>query len=456
MKLGLNPANLSIGNHRVHYAWVIVGMAATLQVSTNFLSQAFAIVLVVLQEEPFEFTVTLIFIAYFLRNIIGAVLAPVAGWVADRYGVRRSLLAGAGLYVAGMLLMSTMTQEWQLYLYYALVLGIAQALFSVNIPTTVATWFQTRLGLASGIQQSAGGMGASIMAPIVAILLSHLAWQTAFLYVAAIGGGIIFFLVMGFHSEPAAKGMKPYGAPEGDPIPVPATNSEVNKVRSQVFMQHVRRTGAFWNLIAIHHLGCVGHAIVMLSVVLFANQIHGLSLATASLIISIYTFFSIFTRFVTPVLADRWGAKGVMVVAFCIQGITVALLFWTHEAWQFYLFAALFGIGFGGEMSAFIVINRQYYGMGPVRAVFGFQHMGAGFGMALGGLIGGVIYDRFGSLDIAWLISMGASFGGAVCILMLESTSRPLIPNWEESLPPEARSPAPASVHPETAILDKG
>ena len=452
MKLDRDPANLSIRSHRIHYAWLIVGMAAALQVSTNFLSQAFAIVLVILQEEPFEFAVTLILIAYFLRSIIGAVLAPAAGWVADRYGVRRSLLAGAALYVAGMLLMSTMTQEWQLYLYYALVLGTAQALFSVNIPTTVATWFQTRLGLASGIQQSAGGMGASIMAPIVAILFSHVEWETAFLYVAAVGGAIIFFLVMGFHSEPAAKGMKPYGAPEGDPVPVPSTNSEVNKVRSQVFMQHVRRTGAFWNLIAIHHLGCVGHAIVMLSVVFFAKN-QGVSLATASWIISIYTFCSIFTRFTTPLLADRWGAKGVMALAFFIQGITVALLFWTQEAWQFYLFAALFGIGFGGEMSAFIVINRQYYGMGPVRAVFGFQHMGAGLGMALGGLVGGVVYDVFGSYNIAWLISMGASFGGAACILMLESTSQPLIPNWEESLPPEARSSPPASRQPDVAIL---
>ncbi|HID90526.1 TPA: hypothetical protein EYP44_01025, partial [Candidatus Bathyarchaeota archaeon] len=49
---------------------------------------------------------------------------------------------------------------------------------------------------------------------------------------------------------------------------------------------------------------------------------------------------------------------------------------------------------------------------------------------------GGTLVRDVGSYNIAWLISMGASFGGAACILMLESTSRPLIPNWEESLPP--------------------
>ena len=94
-------------------------------------------------------------------------------------------------------------------------------------------------------------------------------------------------------------------------------------------------------------------------------------------------------------------------------------------------------------MSAFLVINRQYYGMGPVRTVYGFQSMGAGLGMALGGLLVGVIFDTFGSYDIAWIISIAASMAGVVVILTLESTSRMLIPNWEDSLPPEARSSTP-------------
>ena len=92
-------------------------------------------------------------------------------------------------------------------------------------------------------------------------------------------------------------------------------------------------------------------------------------------------------------------------------------------------------------MSAFLVINRQYYGMGPVRTVFGFQTLGAGLGMAFGGLIGSVIFDLRGSYDLAWFISIAASLGGAACILLLEPTSRLLIPNWEESLPREARAP---------------
>ena len=66
----------------------------------------------------------------------------------------------------------------------------------------------------------------------------------------------------------------------------------------------------------------------------------------------------------------------------------------------------------------------------------------AGLGMAVGGLFGSIIYDTLGSYDVAWLFSIAASLGGVVCILLLEPTSRVLIPDWEESLPHEARAAA--------------
>ena len=421
-----------------HYAWYIVAMATVLQLTTNFVSQAFAILLVVLQD-TYGWSITAITLSYFFRSVIGAVLSPVAGWFGDRYGARRVMLMGGAFYVGGLFLLATLSHVWQLYVYYSLILGIAQALFRVNIPTTVAAWFKRRLGLAVGLQQSAGGMGASILAPGLAVLLSRTDWQTSFFIIGAVGGVIVFGLLALFHGDPADRRMRPYGDTGDDQSPANVLGAAAAKIRSKVFLQHARRTKAFWNLPAIHHLGCIGHSIVMVHAVFFATT-QGVSLAAATFIISIYSLTSIASRFMTPVLADRFGAKGVMCLFYFIQGVTVALLFWTTEVWHFYVFAAFFGVGFGGEMSAFLVINRQYYGMGPVRTVFGFQSMGAGLGMALGGLIGSLVYDIFGSYNVAWLISIAASMGGVIGILLLEPTSRVLIPDWEESLPPEART----------------
>ena len=440
VKLAANPMTGRLSPFQ-HYAWAIVGMATILQVTTNFISQAFSILIVILQDE-FGWSLTSIIFAYFFRSIISALLSPVAGWVADRYGSRRSLIIAGVCYVSGLLLLSTINTQWQLYLYYSVILGVAQSLCRVNIPTTVAAWFRRRLGLAVGIQQSAGGMGGSIMAPALALLLSKTDWETAFWIIPAVGGTIVFSLVMLFHGDPADRNQKPYGATEDDPPPVTTSDPAVTKLRNKVFLREARQTRAFWNLIGIHHLGCIGHSIVMVGAVFYATQ-QGLTLQAAAWIVSIYSLTSIASRFAVPLLADIWGAKWVMAFAYTIQGISVALLFWTQDPWQFYLFAAVFGVGLGGEMSAFLVINRQYFGMGPVRTIFGFQSLGSGIGMAVGGLLGGVIFDIFGSYDIAWIISIATSLGGAAFILLLEPTSRLLIPNWEDSLPPEARTPAP-------------
>jgi MFS family permease len=129
-----------------------------------------------------------------------------------------------------------------------------------------------------------------------------------------------------------------------------------------------------------------------------------------------------------------------MILALFIQGITVLALFWASDIWMFYVFGALFGIGFGGEMSAYMVVNRQYFGEGPIATTYGFQMMGALMGHAIAtGLAGLVIYVT-GSYGPILALSMVFSFVGVIVILTLEPSRTMLIPDWEESLSPEAHT----------------
>jgi MFS family permease len=166
----------------------------------------------------------------------------------------------------------------------------------------------------------------------------------------------------------------------------------------------------------------------------------GLSLATGALVVGTMYGVSSFTRFAVPIIADRMGSKRAMALCFFLQGLPILLLFWAHEAWQFYLFAVLMGIGFGGEMSAFPIINRQYYGNAPTGTVYGWQMLGAGIGMASGSFLGGVLRDLTGDYTLALLSSFTLSMAGTLSILVLPSTSHHQIPLWEEALPPEVRS----------------
>jgi len=135
-------------------------------------------------------------------------------------------------------------------------------------------------------------------------------------------------------------------------------DSATAKLRSRVFLRQARGTSSFWNLIVIHYLGCVGHAIVFVGVIFYATT-RGRSLEASAFIITIYSLASVVSRFMTPVLAEHFGAKGAPALAYFVQGMSVFLLLWTTELWHFYGFAVLFGLGMGGEMSAFLVANRH-------------------------------------------------------------------------------------------------
>ena len=127
---------------------------------------------------------------------------------------------------------------------------------------------------------------------------------------------------------------------------------------------------------------------------------------------------------------------------FLMQGLPALLLFWTQELWQFYLLAVIFGLGYGGEGSAFPIINRQYFGRGPRERSFGWQQFSAGSGMAFSAWVGGALFVILGTYGGTIALSVAASVAGALILLSMESPGRLLIPDWEDSLPPEAQSEA--------------
>jgi MFS family permease len=376
--------------------------------------------------------------------VVGAVFAPISGWLGERYGARHLMLAGGLLYGGSMILLGLVRQPWQFLLTFSCLLSLTQSICMVPLMTAVSGWFRRRLGLGTGILWAAGGLGAALLAPLVSSLLDHLGWQGTFWSLGAVGGGLILSLTVFFRNRPADLGLMPYGATAADP-PEVVRSPALERLRRQVFTHHMRHTRAFWHLPLIHGLGCAGHGIVLIYVVPLAVE-QGITLVSASVILSLIAVCSIGSRLLTPIVAERSGGKPIMAAALLIQGLTVLVLFWAHEVWTFYLFGSLFGIGFGGEMSAYLVVNRQYFGAGPTSTLYGWEMMGAMLGHAVASGLAGLVLYVTGAFPPVLVLSMAFSLVGVLVILHLESSARVLIPHWEESLPPEARALPTGSV----------
>ena len=144
--------------------------------------------------------------------------------------------------------------------------------------------------------------------------------------------------------RPAYIGGGAFGAAEPDELEERDPVRE--RARVKAFRTSMQSTTTFWKLVSVHFLGCVSHAIVIIYIVPIA-VLAGVDEVTAAGVLSTLALVSVSTRFLTPVISDYIGARGTMATSFMWQGLPVLMLFWAQDPWQFYMFAVIFGIGYG-------------------------------------------------------------------------------------------------------------
>ena len=431
-----------------HYAWVILAILAVVQVFGQSISMSAGIMVPELRTPldeggQFGWPVGLIGAALAGYYLVGSLTSPFSGRLGDTIGARKLLVAGGLLFGTSMILIGYVTQIWQFFIVYSVMLALTSSISIVPLMAAINPWFRRKLGLGIGLMWAAGGLGAALLAPVYSSLLEQFGWTTTFVCIGAVGGGTTLLLSIFYRNLPSDKGLLAYGANPNE-RPAAAFSPATAKLRLQVFQRQMRRTRAFWNLPVIHGLGCAGHGIVLIFVVDLAVS-RGIDFTTGAVTLTLIQLFSILGRFAVPIITERVGGKPIMATALAIQALAVLILFGAQDVWVFYLFGAVFGLGFGGEMSAYPVVNRQYFGTGPVATVYGFQISGAMMGHCVSTVAAGIIIQYLGYTP-AFILSMAFSGLGVLIIMTLETTKRQLIPHWEEQLPPEARTLAPPVV----------
>jgi MFS family permease len=417
-----------IGEHELmHYAWVIVAVGAGAQMVGSSIRLAFGVVVDPLVNE-FGWSAGAVGFGYAWMSVVTALFSPIAGWLGTKYGARRTMAAGVVLFLAGMVWTSQVKSLWELYVAYGIVFGVAQALFLVPVVPAVASWFRRHLGLGTGVMMISWSLGPAIVVQLMALMFERVGWSETFLITGIAGSIAMVLMLFFFKDSPEQAGKRAYGWREGDrPL---MTSGAVFDSASKQYQGYIYKTNAFWNLINIHFLGCVGHAVILVGLVPMAIH-RGLSPLAAAGVLTTVAVVSVLMRFLAPVLSEKFGSKSVMFFSFFGQGAGVLLFLIADTPAEFYTYAVIWAIPYGGEGTAFPVINRQYYGHVPIGPTYGWQLLGAGLGMALGGAIPGVVFDLTGGYAWAVVLAAGFSLAGAAAILLLEPTRELLIPDWE-------------------------
>jgi MFS family permease len=411
----------SVRKFKLHYAWVVLVSACILNIASRADAGSFGVFVEPLVE-LFGWSRGEISLAYSIAFIVGLPAVVIMGWLGDRYGARMLMLGASTLITVGTLLLGTITELWQFYVFYGFFVGsMGHAAFSVLLPVILTRWFNRYMGLAVGLYWAAMGIGPMLFAPIFRWLIETKGWGNAFTIIGVVVGVILFLFSLLIHSSPEARGLAPYGAEDTET----GSHARAGSAAGQPRMKDILSQRPVWLLIGIHHVGCAGHSVILAHVVSMAIM-EGISGMEAAGVLSAIAGASAISRFVSALIAARFGGRVLLTLALLGQSLPIFILFFAHEAWAFYAFAIVFGLCYGGEMVGFPIINKQLFGpSAPLGSIFSFQMVGGGTGMALGGWLGGLLFDLSGAYTWSIITAIGVTWLGLPMALALPRHKQP-------------------------------
>jgi MFS family permease len=333
------------------------------------------------------------------------------GWgaLSDRIGPRLVVLAGAVLLGLAMVLASRATSLLAFQLTYGVMVGLAAGAFFAPMIAAATGWFTENRSLAVSLVSAGMGVAPMTISPFARWLITTYDWRVAMMTV-----GIMAWILL----VPAALLVRRPAAAAAGPASAPLLpGDEPSMTAAEAF-----RSPQFIVLALTFFLCCAAHSGPIFHMVSYAIGC-GIAPMAAVSIYSVEGLAGLGGRLLFGLLADRHGAKPVLVIGLLVQAFAIATYLAVDRLGEFYALALVFGTVYGGVMPLYAVLARESFGQRVMGTLFGALTMASAFGMAFGPWAGGRIFDAFNSY--MWLYVGASSVAvAAVAVALVFSPRR--------------------------------
>src|ERR1700691_3636039 len=340
----------------------------------------------------------------FLAMAVGS-----AGWgiLSDRIGARWTCLIGSLLLGAGLELASAAHSLVEFQFAFGLLVGLATSAIFAPVMACVTGWFVTQRSLAVSLVSAGFGVAPLTMSPWVAWLAASCDWRQVLQIVAILVVVVIAPVSLLVRRSPALERVSAHagGTATADPaIPI----------------GQLLRSSPYIVLVLTNFFCCATHSGPIFHTVSYAVTC-GIPLTTAVTIYSVEGLAGLGGRIAFGLAGDRFGARRTLIAGLLMQAFFAASYFFASSLDVFYSVAVLFGFTYGGVMPLYAVLARENFPLRMMGTVIGGTATAGRLGMATGPVLGGWLYDRFGSYGTLYLVSWG--FG--IIAVMMAMTFRP-------------------------------
>ena len=340
-----------------------------------------------------------------LSYSIGGILS---GRLLDRMAPKWIITIGSLVLGTAFLSMAFVQTPLQFNLMFGVLSGAGGSFFGVVVCNSyVGKWFAKKRGIAIGIASMGIGTGTMILPFIVGPIIKAYGWRAGFVTFGClvIIAGLTMAQFVMVRTKPEDYNLLPDGE-----VRVPVQNGkETNGMiigtpdRKVQFLNDSR----FWILAFCFSMAVMAEMLAFVHQVAFAID-SGIERLRADVSISIIGLASIAGRYFFGWIGDRLrDAKYAACIGFVAMAIGMFILLQFRTVYGLYGCAAFFGFGYGSiaTMMPYLIADR--FGSSMLGTIYGMLTFFVVAGASLGPILGGYIYDKMGSYDLAWQGSIG-------------------------------------------------
>ncbi|MFG3095552.1 MFS transporter [Streptomyces sp. NPDC048202] len=409
---------------RVHRAWFVAAVTFVTIIGAAAFRSLPGLLIDPLHED-FGWSRGTIGAAVSVNLALYGLTAPFAAALMDRFGIRRVVAVALTVIALGAGLTVWMTEPWQLFLYWGLLVGLGSGSMALAFAATVTErWFTERRGLVSGILTAASASGQLIFLPLLAWIVEHHRWWQAAVTVALTALAVVPFVWLLLRDHPADVGLKPYGATEFVPKPPPVAGAAR---RTLTVLGSAVRTGQFWLLAGSFAIcGASTNGLIQTHFVPAAHD-HGMPVPAAASLLAVVGVFDVLGTIASGWFTDRFDSRRLLAVYYALRGISLLflpMLLGPSVRVPMVFFIVFYGLDWVATVPPTLALCRERFGDDSA-IVFGWVLASHQIGAALVAWLGGFARDVFGSYDMVWYAS--GSLCAAAALMSLVIRRRPTV-----------------------------
>ena len=397
-------------------------------ISTVPLFHAMSLWAVALDRE-FGWNRTQLGLALTFTRVEGGLMGPLEGYLTDKVGTRRMVLIGLLILGGAFIFFGQIQNLWMFYTAYIL-MALGQGLGSwIPIMTLLTRWFQKGRSMALGWANMSSRGGALLLIPMIgwAIEPDYLGWRLTATILGIVMIGVAVPISLAIRNQPEDYGLFPDGA-KPDPEPAPLANEASNALpiaEEDFTASEALRTPAFW-LIAFGH-GFTSMVILAIMAHLGLLMVDkGYELQDAAFVVSVYTAVAMGFQLVGGYVGGKIPIRLALAFFTSMQALGVVVLVFADAKSTFYLFAVLFGAGFGGRNPLTVAIRGDYFGSASFGKILGFSTVPMNLLLLIAAPLVGWMRDVQGDYTDAFLVMVVTNLAGAACFVMAKRPARPV------------------------------